>query len=156
MSDATSAPIPLRIGSEEFYVSKLSIKDVEELDNWVKGKYITAARQSFTDDMSRDDRAELLDAAMRVAATLSFTSPQGLRLFATLQGVAKLFEVSVRERAPDMNYQRACEILMAPDALEGFQLCFDELNRRRGRRPANPIKLEDRKRRKREKKRRRA
>lgn len=140
MSSATSAPISLKFKSREIKLSPLDLNMIEELDNWVQAKFINTARAAFTPDMVESDRRMLLEIAFDKAASMSFMSSEGMKMFSSLQGIAMLMFVSCRLHTPDLTYQECQQLLLEPDALVVFDETFKTLNQLvgRGGRPANP------------------
>ncbi len=145
--EATAAPLELRLGDRTFRMSPLTERDIAELDHWLQSRVIRIARESLPPAASEEDRRLTLDVALSRAASLSWMSPEGARLMATLDGMAQLVWQGVKTNHPGIAPAEIRELLLDAANLEESLGAFDRLNNAKKKRPPSDGPAEKRARR---------
>jgi hypothetical protein len=125
----TAVPIPIVFNDGSTYqFSPLTDKDLDELDEWMQSRLIEAARRSLSKSASQEERDETLRVAMREATKLTFLSPDGARMIATLPGMTHLCYLSLRKCHPDVDEPSLHKLLSDPENLSILNEKFDRAN----------------------------
>lgn len=118
-------------------MSRLTDRDISELDEWLKAKFIEMARSSLTPGLSSAEREETLGVAMRIAMSMTWMSGQGARIIGTIDGISRLLYQSIKARHPDMTYERTRSFIADPRHMEAniakVNDAFEELNIGKGK-----------------------
>lgn len=110
-------------------MSPLTDRDIGELNNWVKGRIIQAARASFTPETTERERRETIDSAMALAATSSCTEGVGLQMMAgTFDGWAHVLWTGLKHNHPDLKPDEVRAWINDPHVLEEARVEFDRIN----------------------------
>jgi len=125
----TAAATPLFLNKKEYRAAPLNDRDISELDEWVQTRLIQRASSALTPDMTGQQRAEILDSAMRVSQGLTWASGQGARILATVDGMAQLTWQMLKREHPTLTPEFVRQELMAnPKAnMEETQRVFNRL-----------------------------
>ena len=88
-NDVTNAPVPLVIKEKEYMCAALTDRQLQELTNWIRAKYVERAVESaaYLDAILAQ---ELKAAAFKTASTLSIDSEEGRSVFVTEKGAARV------------------------------------------------------------------
>lgn len=129
---------PITIDGTTYWLTPLNDLDFLELDRWVQAEYLAMARESCK-DASEDDKRITMQAAMNQAFGLTWTSPQGAKIVATLPGFARIISQSLKKRHPEMSAERVHKILFNSANVERLREVFKAQNLDPfGRREQNP------------------
>jgi hypothetical protein len=130
MADVTAAAFPIVLSGEQYRMTPLTDRDIEELNNWLRGSFIRMARAAITDDMSQRERDEVITIALREARRLSWMEGYGAELMASgIDGMARVIWQSLqRHHAGEITHEQVAAALMDPATLEESTLIWQELN----------------------------
>lgn len=110
-AQVAAAPAEWTLAGRTFLVSPLTDLDRGELDNWVRGLLIRAARESLNGD-GLDVREETLATALRTSLTVFWDGPEGrAQIFGTTRGMARFIRQSLKARHPDVTAEWLAERL---------------------------------------------
>ena len=112
----------------EFLMTALSDRDMTELDEWVRSRYIDMARKSLPSDATQEQREETMRLAMDRAIGLTFMSGIGARMMATIEGVARLTWQSLRARQPNLTYEQVKAYMFSKENVKCANERWKELN----------------------------
>ena len=131
-SALTKATYPLIIGGKEFAASTLTDKDYGEMDLYIQSKVIEVARVSSI-GLFPTDRSELLQAAVKAAASSGWGTQEGSRILATVEGTARLGWQMIRanSRISFEEFLKLCRgdsVAATTDSMEAIQIAFNKLN----------------------------
>lgn len=128
-ASVTAARRELRFPSgKTLWMSPLTDRDIEELDNWVQARYIDNARKSLSKDATAQEREETLRVAMDGALVLSWLSGLGAKLLATVPGMAMLAFQSCRANHPGLTYEEVRQEMLSPESVRAVESTFNQLN----------------------------
>lgn len=119
---------PLKIGGVEYMASQLSDKDIAELDEWLRARFISMARDSLGPDCSQKQIDDTLAVAMRDAMGLTWMSGIGARVMASVDGVARLAWQMVHHSHPTVTYEEIRKHMYDPRNMANVNDAFDGLN----------------------------
>lgn len=100
---------------EDFLFSPLSEMDIDTLDTWIRRRHIQIVRGSFEEGMTQEEKDAELRVAYNQASTLSWLSPLGARLMASIDGMSYLSWISLRKQHPDIT-RRELMLMMSDGA----------------------------------------
>jgi hypothetical protein len=112
----------------EFFVSPLSDRDWDELEDWIQTQHIRLARKSLDDDCTQRERDETLAVAVREAGQVSLVSSQGAQYLHSIHGLARLMWHSLRHRHPTLTIEEARGYLLNPANATEFTEAFGRAN----------------------------
>lgn len=103
-------------------VHTLDFDDAIQIDNYVRGRMISAARASFTDDTTEQERRETIDSAVRESIKISFIGPEsGGPIMKSLEGIGLMLKLSVNHYNKKFTLSDAMKRLLDP----GFRTAFE-------------------------------
>lgn len=138
MPQITAAPYPIKIGDKSFHMSPLEDVDYDELSNWMRSKVVATARRCLSDDMTSEERRELIGAAVERASTMNFGDPKHMDLFMSLEGLARMYWQGVRRSHKKLEFEAFLKLFRAnQDAIPEISRVFKELNYTPGERNAD-------------------
>jgi hypothetical protein len=127
-SSVTAASHPVTIGGKEYQMSPLKDRELEEFNNWMRSSYIQMAREAITPDMSRQEREELLGAAIREARKVSYISPEGREIMQSVDGMARLIWIGIVRNHPALKFEMVREVMVDPDINRELMTVWKEIN----------------------------
>lgn len=127
-AQAAGSPVEVTLADQTYRMSPLRDVDYGEFDRWMQVRMIQTARQSLTPDMSEQDRHETMDAAMRQASLLTIASPHGARVANSIDGVAMLLWLGIRQNHPTVTREKLREQLADPRTISAAMDSFDLAN----------------------------
>lgn len=129
MADVTAAAMPVVLEGVEYWMTPLDDRDIEELNNWLRSTVISMARQSLTPSMTRAEREEILDSAMRTARRMSWMSEDARSVMSTIDGVTRVMWQGMRKRHPNLRHEdlRAA-LLRDENNILALNKIFKEIN----------------------------
>jgi hypothetical protein len=150
MSNVAAATIPIQLAGQEFQLSPLTDRDIQELNNWLQSQVIQAARGALTDDMAQDQRDEILGAAVREASKVSWFSADGARRMRTIEGVSRILWQSLKRLHPSLTPDKVKDMVLDPAtvtmAMAAFRKVNDVPEKKRGETPEGSPKERSRRR----------
>lgn len=114
-----SIPSPTRtitLGGRTLTLRALRVEDHAELMRWVQARVVSLARRA-AEGLPRDERIELLQAAIREASRLTLTSPDTIRVLGELEGATRLLWLCVRQEHPDLDQAALLNLLSDPSTI---------------------------------------
>lgn len=104
----TGAPIPMKIKNgtgkiQEFKASTLTDYDYAELDAFVQDEIVDISRRRL-EDLLPSERQELMSAAIKAAAGVTWSSPEGLRILNSRKGSIRMGWQMVKEHHPELDF----------------------------------------------------
>lgn len=118
MSDTNSNPRrPIFLGKEEYLAQQLTDRDISELDEWIRSRFIEMARKSLASDASEEERERTLRVAMREAQSMTWVSGQGARIIGTIDGLARLMWQMIHHNHPGVTPEQIRRHLADPETM---------------------------------------
>lgn len=127
-AQAAGSPVEVTLADQTYRMSPLRDVDYGEFDRWMQVRLIQTARQSLTPDMSEQERQDTMDAAMRQASLLTIASTHGARVASSLDGVAMLLWLGVRQNHPEVTREKIRSQLADPRTVSAAMDSFDLAN----------------------------
>jgi len=112
-SQATAAPIEVTINGNVYKVSPLTDKDIGELDNWLRMRLITLARETAK-GLPDDERQKLMDDAFRSAMSMSWIKDRGL-IRNTPEGMTRFVYQLFKREQPNLTMDQLTKDLNADE-----------------------------------------
>ena len=128
MENLAAASFPIQLAGEEYHLSPLSERDIEELDHWMQADLIRIARSGLTDDMTPAEREEVLGAAIREASRVQWFSADGARRMRSADGIARVLWQGLRKRHPELTYKRVRELVVDAKTIQYAMTVFRKVN----------------------------
>lgn len=128
MAHVTAGKFPIHLGDKVLLLTPLTDKDIEEINNWFRAEFVKIARMSFDDSMTQDERAEVLQCAMREARESHWMSASGERVIKTPEGMARVLWQSFKKEHPSLTVEEVRELIMTPGNLEMALTVWREVN----------------------------
>lgn len=129
----------IRLGGAVYQMRPLDSSDVAELDQWLQARVISMARESLPPNASESDRRITMEAAIAFAMTVTWMSGHGLRMLATLDGMAQIVWHGIRHHHPEIVPAEIRTKLLDPKTLDEARQAFETANFRTGK-PKGPAK----------------
>lgn len=130
MADVTAAPFPVNINGVDCLMSPLTDKDIETLDNQMRGEIVQIARDSIPPGTSKEDREEILLIALREARGVGVLSG-GLDQFSREKQwkfMVRLFYLGIAKNSPCVSLEEMYKACKDPGVLSYVQTVWSELN----------------------------
>lgn len=124
----TAAATPIRLGDVEYRMSPLTDRDISELDEWVRHRYIQLAVDSLPKDTPPEEVTQVRLQATQAALNLTWMSGQGAKILATVDGMTRLLWQSLRREHPDVEYEDLRGQLFSSERLKMVRHSFVQLN----------------------------
>lgn len=115
MAHITAAPAPVHVGDKEFMMSPLTDRDIEEVNNWLRGTFLRIVKESFDATWTPGDRDEALGAAIARARKMTFMSGEGMELMRSSEAVARLLWQGVKKNHPNVTWELLQTELLDPE-----------------------------------------
>lgn len=125
----TGASFPMHINDKEFAACSLSDKDYVELDGYIQSKVLEVVRPSL-DALTAVERNEVLQAAVKAAASSGWGTPEGMRIINTQEGMLRLGWQMLRKKQPGLSFE-GFKSLADKDIIKNLleiDKCFSVLN----------------------------
>lgn len=110
----TGASFPMHIGDRELAACSLRDKDYIELDAYIQSKIIKIAKEQL-DGLVPTERSELLQAAIKAAASSGWATPEGTKIINTVEGTLRLGWQMCRRKAPSLSFDSFLRLATKPD-----------------------------------------
>lgn len=114
-------------GEVTYQMSELSDIDLDEMDNWVRARYMNTARQMIAGAHEKD-RAEVITLALSIAASMTAVMGTGLEIASTPFGLAHMLFIAVNKSHPDADERAFRRWLTNPDNISRYNEAFRALN----------------------------
>lgn len=125
----SAAAIPIEfINGEQYQLSPLTDKELDEIDLWMQARLVNIARHSLTPDLSKTARDETLSAALRESSKLSIFSAAGIQALSNIQGITHLCYISLLRRHPDILQEDVRKLFTLPENIDIFNDAFTQAN----------------------------
>jgi hypothetical protein len=129
----TKAARPLFLKNSEgrevqLNMSPMSDRDIEEMNEWIRARFIQNARNSLAGITDPATREETLAIAMRTASRLQFTNGTGAGMVATPEGMTQLVYLCCRERTANLTYEVVRALMFNPLNVESVNHSWREAN----------------------------
>lgn len=128
MADVTGASFPITLGGAEYHMSPLSDIDIEELNNWLRSRFIQMARDSLPENASQQQVDDTLRVAMQTAHDMSWMTGAGAKQMSHPDGIARLLWQSLRKRHPDLTHAQVRALIVSPATIASVMATFDHVN----------------------------
>lgn len=132
-----SKPVIFSDGSQ-LNLSPLSDKDITELDNWVKSRYLHTQISNIPENISDDLKDRMIILAQQTAGTLCWYLGLGASIMASIDGMTQIIYQSAKNNHPDITYDIIHEKLLSKDNYNKAEDTFAELNDVRDSKLKNP------------------
>lgn len=113
----TRATAECTVGGEALTIHPLTVKNIEEINNWMRVRFLRSVRESANGDQ------DVIALGMQEMLKLSFFSRVGQRCLTSLDGIAKVLAVSA-----DLNYEYAMDLIRVDFNMDSFNTAFRLLN----------------------------
>lgn len=113
----TQAVTPITLDGKEYQLQSLTVKDIEEIDNWLRAKVIRAAAEA-TVGMDAVLAERVINTAVNNSGRVSMLLPTGIQQLLNPAGMAKMFHVSLVKNHPDLQYDDLVAIMSDPDKMK--------------------------------------
>ena len=127
MISAAAIPIEFKNG-EQYQLSPLTDKELDEIDLWLQSRLINIARHSLTPDLSKAERDEILAAALRESSKLSVFSAAGIQALSNIQGLTHLCYISLLRRHPNISRDDIRQLFLELENIDIFNEAFARAN----------------------------
>lgn len=104
----------------ELYLSPLSDKDITELDNWIRARYLHIQRTGIPKDADEETKERIERIAQQTAATLNWYIGYGASMMASIDGLCRILYQASRKNQPKLTYDELHENLLSEDNSEKF------------------------------------
>ena len=128
MPQMSAARFPIPFSDVTYYMSPLTDRDIDELDNWLRASYLQMARNSLEGVTDQELRRETLQIAMDHARTLSWMQGEGSEIAGTLEGITRVLWQGMRHNHPELAYETLREKMRDPLNAEYALTVWRELN----------------------------
>lgn len=138
-----SAPLVFHDGTE-VSIYPLTDKDIEELNEWVRYRYIRTVRNSLQEGVSDKQYEMEMRIAYQEAASLQWLSGIGAKMMASPDGMARLMYQACHK---EVDYDTLHKLLFHPENLERSVSLFERLNNqpeKKGRTKKSTVKKKKR------------
>jgi len=125
--NAASSPLRFADGTE-YQMSPLTDRDISELDEWVRVRFINLAMRSLPAETSEAERAAARMQATHEALTLTWMSGRGAQHMASVDGMTRLVWQSVKRNHPGVTEDELRRHLFSQENIAAVQLQFRRLN----------------------------
>lgn len=102
------------LGGKLYTASRLTDKDIVELDRWVRAEWVRTARDS-AEGKSPEYIAAVEERAMKFAAGISAFDGVGFRFFGTVEGISRLAWKSLQKCHPELTFEYLRDQIFNPD-----------------------------------------
>jgi hypothetical protein len=121
-------------------MAPLTDADIAELDHWLQARIIRLARDSLPTDATEEDKRLTLEVALNQAAGMTWFSPTGARLMATVDGMARLTWQGIKTHHPDVTPDQIRALLLDPANIDEARVAFEQLNLPSGQSKKNDVR----------------
>lgn len=113
MFNGTTAPIEHMLDDgTKIAFHPLDFGDCSRLDNVIRGRILDAARASFNDDTTEQEKRETLAAAFAHASKVSFISPNmGGGFMETFEGAVVMAHLSIKHGNPNITLEEVAAFM---------------------------------------------
>lgn len=112
---AAAHPLILPDGTQ-WMLSPLTDKDITELDNWVKRRYLFDQRSNIPEDADEETKERIERVAQQTASTLCWYLGYGASIMASIDGMTQLVLQSAKRNHPELTYDIVHEKLLSQGA----------------------------------------
>jgi hypothetical protein len=120
----------------KYRLSPLDQHNLGEFDRWAQDRYLDRVKAN-TKDLPEAMRMELLHRAFIEAANITLSSKQGSELMLTVEGMVKLFEISIRKEHPNITPEEITSIMFDSEVLN---MVADKISFVNGGQDENPLR----------------
>lgn len=131
-AEAAATPSEFTVGDKVYRIGGMTVETTALFERWMQQRVIRMARESLTEDMERDERNEVMDAAFRAAQVLSMSDPVGERITFSIDGLSYLLWLMMCEHHPELTPQGVREFLADEKTQEAAMDAFDLVRGRGG------------------------
>jgi len=123
----------ITLGGKLYTASRLTDKEIVELDRWVRAEYVRMARDSAI-GLSQAEQDRIEERAMMKAAGISAFDAIGVKMFGTVEGVTRLAWKSLQRCHPDITFEYLRDQIFNPnnehvgETIRRFNAAFREVN----------------------------
>lgn len=117
MANPINAPVYITIDGNQYRLNPLKLKDLQELVNFLQHQYVQGIKQDVN-DLPQDIQISLLKDAIHESKKIQIGSTDFSREIASISGIAKCFELSVRNNHKDMDYGTCLDLLTPENMIE--------------------------------------
>lgn len=128
-SSISGAGFPITLGGKQYLMSPFSDRDIDEMDNWIRSSVIEMARASLSPAATKAEREETIGCAIREARQLSFLSPEGAKMAASIDGIARVVWIACRKNHPEVKFEEIRAHITNAETIDYLMQVWDEQNR---------------------------
>jgi len=120
----SAAPVLFKLGEQEFLMSPLTDRDIQELNNFIKQNILAAAREFCKSENNINMINAVMKAAMEQVSKVDWILNSDL--LESVERIAYLLWLGVRNNPPKPSRSDFMQTLMQ-DWNENFKICMDTL-----------------------------
>jgi hypothetical protein len=106
-----ASPEPVKLNGKMYQFTPLSIEDFEELDKYVRWRYLSIVRESLDDSWPTQLRDSIIAASVSHIVGMTWLTGHGARLIASLDGMTKVAHLSLSKKDPSLTFEGLKDIL---------------------------------------------
>lgn len=129
------APAPVTFHDEkgnafEYLMSPLQDRDIVELDNWVRMRYMQLVRESLRKDehATEEEKEREIKIAQREMQAMTWMSGQGARIMGTVEGMVRMVWTSARKNHPELKPEHLQSLMLSERNILEANQAFALLN----------------------------
>ena len=124
MSNITAAPAPFKLGDQDFLMSPLTDRDIQEVNNFIKQDILTAAREGCKNETNIIIVQAMMKAAMEQASKVDWIMDS--TLLQTIDRLTYLIWIGTRNNNPKMTRVSFAKLFME-DWEKNIDICMEAL-----------------------------
>lgn len=98
ISIATAAPSEITLDGKPYIVSKLTLRDLGYIEQWMRDSLVGSGRENIKDpELTRDERVLILQEAYAAAAKTSLGTDYAMAMIESVEGMLRLAWLSLRK-----------------------------------------------------------
>jgi len=138
----SASPTVLRFNDgKDYFFHPLTDKEYDTIDEWLQTRYVTNCIRSLPKGLSQDKENSIINSAIKESLKLSFLTPSGAEMLATVTGMTFIAWLSLRKSHPELSVEDVGSLLLTGRNLALVNQAFRKVNAV----PENPTKASTRK-----------
>lgn len=136
MAEATMAPLTFEVSLKDdeghlykktYTLAPVGAQGIGEFELWMQHRYVNRVKE-FTKDLSQEERDRQLEHAFVRSLELTITSPEGVKIMNTLDGMKQLVLICLREHHPNITGEEVAKLMLHTDLAQQILDKIDWLN----------------------------
>jgi hypothetical protein len=118
---------PIILGGTTYDVSPLTDEAHDSLNEWVRST-LAVKHASLITALTGDDKRVAVEASLKMLSSVTFMSPEGIKLMGTQEGVARMLWEGIRRNHSDVSFEKIKKELVSPEQIRAATAKFEEQN----------------------------